>query len=471
MFVSGFFVPFFVTALVAFWLSPVKWRPFILLMESYLFLMKADVRSAGILFFWTICLYSAGRILELHKNRILFSVFISISCAILFVYKYSSYLLDLFGLGPKVPAIAAQALVIPVGISFYMFQSMGYLIDIYKGDCKAEKSFLSAALFLSFFPKIVSGPIVRNRDFLPQIRRFSQEHFWNTGRFSKAAAYILWGLFFKLIIADRLAGPVSSIFTDPGEYDSIWLLAGAVLYSIQLYCDFAGYSYIAVGCALLFGISLQMNFCSPYAAKDITDFWKRWHISLSSWLRDYVYIPLGGNRKGKKRAYLNTLLIFLLCGMWHGAGLHYVVWGLLHGVYVIADRIIKQHNCRIPFLPVITFFEVVFAWIFFKAKSLEAAIDYICRIFQNGSSVDSFLSGYMQFGLGKMEWIVVLAGIGLIFWTERTFRPEGVDFPAWLQSRHRGVRYLVFYLMFILILVFGNYGPGNQHGQFIYMQF
>ena len=275
----------------------------------------------------------------------------------------------------------------------------------------------------------------------------------------------------KMVVADRLAITVNILFEDPQSFDSFWLVLGMLFYTIQIYCDFAGYSYIAIGCAQIFGIKLTQNFAMPYFADNISDFWKRWHISLSRWLKDYIYIPLGGNQKGRFRKYFNTMAVFLICGVWHGAGFHFIAWGFLHGLYSIVDSAFTNGERKRAMGKVTTFLSVSFAWIFFRAESFTGALRYIRFMFSAGFWPAQAGEIMTALKLNPEEILVMAVGIITVFVIEKMCYDRGVHFPEWVQDRQNVGRYLIFYLLFMSVFVFGIYGPGYQAEQFIYMQF
>ena len=282
---------------------------------------------------------------------------------------------------------------------------------------------------------------------------------------------MLWGYFMKMVVADRLAATVNQIFGDPNEFDSLWLVLGALFYTMQIYCDFAGYSYIAIGCGKVFGINLTHNFESPYCAGTISGFWRRWHISLSTWLRDYLYIPLGGNRKGTFRKCVNTMLVFLVCGMWHGAGLNFVVWGLLHGLYSVTEVLWRKTGRKMRGGRILTFCAVAFAWIFFRAENLKAASDYVSGMFTTGIKPDMWYPAMQALGLNTVEAVVIVFGIAVVWAIDRLCNKRQMHLPVLIQYKENAARYFVFYLLIIAIFIFGVYGPGYHAEQFIYMQF
>lgn len=334
LFVSFFFIAFFVITLCFFYLLPGKWRVAFLCLMSCFLCAFLDIRSLFILVAGILYCYLGGIFLDQYHSHMTnekkqlnrkWLLFLLVGFCVLWItaYKFGTYFCTRFGI--HVPGSVLTRLVMPIGFSFYLFQIISYFVDIYRGNAKAERNFWNLALWLSYFPKLISGPIEREHDFLPQLQNVRNVKFWHTGRISVSLSYVLWGYFLKIVIADRLMPMVDRIFDNPGGFDSFFLVLGAVLYTFQIYCDFAGYSYIAVGLSELFGIHLTMNFKEPYTAQSMTDFWRRWHISLSSWLRDYLYIPLGGNRKGKRVSFLRATGVFLLAAfawIFFGGGKH-----------------------------------------------------------------------------------------------------------------------------------------------------
>lgn len=468
MFVSTKFLLFtgFVTA--CFFCVRVEWRAKLLLVASWLLCGLLDARSLLILILISVSAYYVGIALEKWENKkILFTVTIVAYVLLLCIYKYVPY-------GLKLADHMLTSLVMPIGLSFYLFQVIGYLADIYQGKVQAERDFWQLSLCFAFFAKLVSGPIEREQDFLKQIKCLEQVRFWNKGRLSTALSYLLWGYFMKMVIADRLGITVDRIFESPNGYCSMWLFLGMLFYTIQIYCDFAGYSYIAIGCARIFGIELICNFKAPYYASSITDFWRRWHISLSSWLRDYIYIPLGGNRKGDLRKYVNIMIVFTVCGMWHGAGMNFLVWGLLHGSYLVIDHLVRKSG-RIN-LPetvgrIITFCQVSVAWVFFRAGSLRAALFY----FSSMITSEVYVMNQGQMGetpdINGIEMAVICISVGIVAVVDLICSRKKEPLPDLIQHRGNAVRYFIFYLLIIVIFVFGMYGPGYHAEDFIYMKF
>ena len=475
MFVSLFFPVFLGIVTLFYFILPVKYRPAVLLLTSCLFCGYLDMRSLFVLLFSILFTYCGGIILEraeknssdAKKFHFLPAFLLSLCLLSLIVFKYTGYIFRRFFPDLAFTRTVLPYFLMPIGFSFYLFQMISYLVDVAKGKLPAERNPVHLGCYLSFFPRFVSGPIERAGDFLPQLSALSKVKFPDRGRLSTAFTYILWGYFMKMVVADRLALLVNSLFGSMQEFDSLFLFLGMLFYTMQIYCDFAGYSNIAIGCAAIFGINLTQNFASPYQAASISEFWRRWHISLGSFLKDYVYIPLGGNRCGTFRKCLNTMIVFLLCGMWHGSGLNFVVWGLLHGLYSVIGTFLPSSRKYL----ILTFFEVSFAWIFFRAESLSQALAYLRRMVTAGIHPESFSRSLELLKLDPAEIIVVTISILLILLIDELCYRKKVSLPLLIQEKPNAARYLIFYLLLIGIFIFGVYGPGYQAEQFIYMQF
>ena len=339
------------------------------------------------------------------KARLIFRSGVLLSLLFLVVFKYTGFILEnLRFLTERLlsrPVSLAFSLVMPVGISYYTFQVISYLADVRRGKIGAEKNILCYALYVSFFPKIISGPIERGEGFLAQIRDCRNWNLWNGTRVRDGLVLMIWGYFQKLVIADRLAILTGEVFGDYRGYGSVELFLAAAAFYIQLYADFNGYTDIARGVAKAMGFTLTENFRAPFFAKSIREYWKRWHISLSTWFREYVYIPLGGNRKGQRRTYVNLLIVFFLTGLWHGAGWNYILWGLYHGFFMVVERMgsawkaaAKQNDQKKPtgfFSFLYTFLAVNFGWVFFRTGT-GTALSLLARMFMPWRYVTSGLS-------------------------------------------------------------------------------
>ncbi|MBQ3798488.1 MAG: MBOAT family protein [Butyrivibrio sp.] len=355
-------------------------------------------------------------------------------------------------------------IVMPVGFSFYIFQAISYVIDVNRGKVSAAKNPVNIILYLAYFPKFVSGPIIRYPDFkaeLAVIRRKTK--FREPMRWKRALYYTLVGCFMKLVIADRLSDYISRLFEGYENYGSLLLLMGSLFYTIQIYCDFAGYSYVAKGISLMYGIEICENFKQPYCSSNITEFWRRWHMSLSRWFVDYLYIPLGGNRKGEARKIINTMIVFLVCGMWHGAGINFIVWGLLHGIFSAIDTIARDKGLNSlrsgAAGHIIAFAEASFAWIFFRASSFSSGVGYIRAMLGNGLQLGTISEQLERLELISPEpWIIVIMIVIMIVFDVIAYRKDR-HLPELLAELPQGRRYLCFYFLFMIVVVFGIYGP------------
>lgn len=362
---------------------------------------------------------------------------------------------------------------IPIGLSFYGFQAISYILDIYNGEICAEKNLVLFHIYMAWFPKFICGPIERTDKFVLQLRSINQTRLLNAKKIKKTLSYILIGCFYKMVVADRTAYFISGVFSSPESYSRTILIIAAILFSIQIYCDFAGYSMVAVGISELFGISLTENFNAPYFSYNISEFWDRWHISLTSWLKKYIYIPLGGNRKGISRKYLNIIIVFLISGIWHGAGIGFVIWGLLHGIYTVIDNLILHSDfrrIREGFIGrCITFVSVTFAWIFFYTGSMRNAIHYIgaLLIAPGKSGIFNLLTIIERNTIIDLVVLSVAILIMVVFDSiiyKKTLMKliEDMSLLKWC---------LIMWIILLLVAVFGIYGSDLSGNQLIYMQF
>ncbi len=491
LFHSAQFLIFFPLATLIYFLIPRKGRGLWLLAVSYFFYLCWDPRYGLLLALVTLLTYGTGLLIQrsgTKKGKKLWLTVSFAAClAVLGCFKYAVFILEslaaLFSLAGVTLTWPQFSILLPLGISFYLFQVLGYLVDVYRGKVEAEQNLLRYALFVAFFPKLVSGPIERAENLLPQMRDGQGE--WGLGasfdfdRMRRGLLLMVWGLFLKLVIADRAALLVDTVFPKYWEYNGLQLAVAAVCFSIQLYCDFGGYSAVAIGAAQVLGFRLQDNFHQPYLALSIRDFWRRWHISLSGWFRDYLYIPLGGNRKGRARTYFNTMVTMLLSGLWHGAGWNYVVWGGLHGVYQVAgdvlrparDRAVERLHIRREALVwkvlrgLITFGLVTLAWIFFRAESTRAALGLISGII---SRFTLSLDGITGLGLDWKDLLVLLIAVLVLLAAD--LLGQNMQVRDRILALPLPARWAVYYLAVFSIFIFGIYGGNYDPSQFIYGQ-
>ena len=495
------FLLFFPIVVLVYFIMPFKFRYIWLLIANYYFYMVWNPLYGVFLLMVTMVTYlSAIGIEKIQNNqnlkenkrrkleKLLFVGSIAANLGVLVYFKYANFFRELLNklLGKfSIEQIPEFDILLPLGISFYMFTSLGYLTDVYRRKCEVEKNLIKYALFVSFFPMILSGPIERSHNLLKQIQENQKKNVWNYDRVTSGLMTMLWGFFLKLVIADRITVLVDHVFLEFEMYGMTALGIGAIAYAIQIYCDFNSYSLIALGTARVLGFELINNFDTPYFAQSVTEFWRRWHISLSSWFRDYVYIPLGGNRKGKWRQYLNILITFSVSGLWHGANLTFVFWGFLHGFYQIVEKeakvIIRKINGKLQTKTesfgykftkvVLTFIAVDLAWIFFRAESLGHAWHYLERMICCRDWWSLFDGSIYQLGLDVREIHILCLGLLLAFAMDFVQYVKKWSFAEFMAKQWIVFRWCVLILVFMGCIVFGYYGPGFNSAQFIYLQF
>ncbi|MNQ30930.1 Peptidoglycan O-acetyltransferase [compost metagenome] len=454
-----------------------KFQNILLLISSYFFYACWDWRFLFLLIFSTLLDYFTGIKMSESKNKTAkkfwFWLSIFVNLGFLGVFKYYNFFVQSFAdtisnFGLHVNPWTLKV-ILPIGISFYTFHGLSYVIDIYKDRIKAEKNIVDYSVFVSFFPLLVAGPIERATHLLPQIQK---KRTFDYDKAVDGLRQILWGLFKKIVIADQCAQYVNTIFNNSAEYSGSTLLLGAVLFSFQIYGDFSGYSDIAIGVARLFGIDLLKNFAFPYFSRDIAEFWRRWHISLSTWFRDYLYIPLGGSKGGMWIKVRNTLIIFLVSGFWHGANWTFVVWGFLNALYIMPSIIFNTNRNNLDivaqgkYLPtikevfqmVLTFSLTVFAWIFFRANNIEHALSYISEIFSGSIFTFPIYEGDDY----QKQLLILLFVFVLIEWLGREEQFAIANMIKWKSP----LRYALYYIIIVAIFVFSG-----EKQQFIYFQF
>jgi len=402
---------------------------------------------------------------DLVNNKLILWFCLLINLGILFLFKYANFfietvnmLFDSIRFGTKVPLLD---ILLPVGISFYTFQAIGYTIDVYKGTVKAEKNFFTYALFVSFFPQLVAGPIERAKHLLPQ---FNSKHFFDADKAMQGITMMIWGYFMKICIADHVALYVNAVYNNLDKHSGSSILLASFLFSLQIYGDFCGYSLIAIGAAKVMGFDLMENFHLPYFSTNVKNFWKRWHISLSSWFMDYVYIPLGGNRCSVWRHLLNLFITFVISGMWHGANWTFMIWGAYHGVLIMINTLWSKYGPKIThkgfllhYLTIFsTFILVMFGWIFFRANTISEAFYAIQKIFTNHE--DLFID--------KTTLTSSFISILLLFIKEYIQESHPLYYNK-IRKKKTGVIYISMSLLVAFILSFG-YFFGDQ---FLYFQF
>jgi len=480
-FLSWRYFLFFPAAALGYFLLPQKWRNGWLLGCSWFFYLCAGPEYFLFLLGTVLVTYFAAGALERSRSRGLLAGVLGLFIGALFLFKYLGFgasLLNRFlGAVGLDWSLTVPKLLLPAGISFYLFAAMGYLIDVYRGKTAAERSWVRCALFLSFFPALLSGPIGRGEKLLPQ---FYNLHKFNYVNLREGLFRFLWGAFKKLVVADRLAVVVDTVFAAPERFGALQVLLAACAFSIQIYCDFSAYSDMAVGSAWVMGFRLTENFRTPYFSRSIGEFWRRWHISLSTWFRDYLYIPLGGSRRGTARRYWNVLIVFAVSGLWHGAALSFVVWGALNGLYQVAGGLTKPARDRArAALPLKedgrlmglwqmgwVFLLSTLAWVFFEAGSVTGALHVLRNLVK---PVLWDVGGLPAMGMDRLEFLV--AGAGILVLTAVDAWSLRAD-PAEQAARGpRWVRWCVYLALLMAVVLFGSYGTGYNAQDFIYGQF
>lgn len=501
LFNSVNFLIFFPFVVLIYFVFPTRFRYLWLLAASYYFYMSWNPRHIVFLITSTVVTYFCARLIECVRKkenwdssrqeraaRLLLISGIAVNIGILFYFKYTNFLISsLNALFVRIGAgaIPETDILLPIGISFYTFQALGYAVDVYRKEIPAEKNLLRYALFVSFFPQLVAGPIERSKNLLQQVLHEPERHLWDYRRVTSGLTMMLWGFFIKVVIADRAAVLVNTVFNGYERYQMVGLSVGAIAFALQIYCDFSGYSIIAVGAAKVLGFELMQNFDTPYFAKGIADFWRRWHISLSTWFRDYLYIPLGGSRCKKWKRYRNLLITFGISGLWHGAAWTYVIWGLLHGIYQILEKeltpaIRKVHaifHTRVEsfgyrlFQSLATFFFVDLAWIFFRAESVRQAFHYIKRMFFYRDWWSLFDQSIYAMGLEIRELHILCLGCLALFLADILQYKKKQSVADFLSGQWIVFRWLVLIGLLFACVGFGYYGPEFHSAQFIYFQF
>ncbi|MFH1380266.1 MAG: MBOAT family O-acyltransferase [bacterium] len=484
------FLIFFTVVVIAYFGIPHRFRWLLLVCASYFFYMWWKPIYIILIIISTIVDYYAGRLMgktnDQHKRKKYLILSITVNLGLLFVFKYYNFFRSLINKELALVDVACRMpyadIVLPIGISFYTFQTIAYSVDIYRGHIKHESHFGIYSLYVAYFPQLVAGPIERAGNLISQLK--VKNHF-DYRRVRSGLQLMLWGFFKKIVIADRLAIFVDQVYNDPAEYIGISFMIATIFFAFQIYCDFSGYSDIAIGAAEVLGIKLMQNFRRPYFAGSVADFWRRWHISLSTWFRDYLYVPLGGSRVSQNRWQYNIMVTFILSGLWHGANWTFVVWGALHGMYMIFSHMTadirrsiydmtKMH--RYPYIhkciQIFTTFSLVcFAWIFFRARSISEALFIISRLFRGIphllSSIHQrdMLNEFVFLSQPLSEFVIalcciVLLGVVHVLQTRRPMRQ--------LVSQMPGVWRWCLYIIAALLIM--NLGIVKEI-PFIYFQF
>lgn len=470
----AFLVFFPVVTILYFWL-PHKYRWWLLLAASCVFYAWFKISYLLILVFTIIVDYFAGLWIEKSEGkRRKWALIISIvaNVGVLAVFKYANFIIGtansaLFRLGQD--SFDLLDILLPIGLSFHTFQAMSYTIEVYRGRVPAEHNVFRYALYVMFYPQLVAGPIERPQNVIHQ---FYEKHTFDYQRVISGLRLMLWGLFKKVVIADRLAVFVDLVYDNPHAYSGLPIITATIFFGIQIFCDFSGYTDIGIGAARVMGFDLMKNFERPYFSKSIGEFWRRWHISLSSWFRDYVYIPMGGNRVSNSRRYFNLLFVFMISGLWHGASWNFVIWGTLHGFYLVVGQLTGKFQQKFLGLlknPImekmvhagLVFILVNLAWVFFRARLFSDSIYFL----KNMISKSSHSIGEVIDLIGQQNLIVAILAVSLlerVHWMQRKR-----SFSNWFDSQPKWLRWSGYYLLFGSILFFAAY----TNTQFIYFQF
>ncbi|MCR5610470.1 MAG: MBOAT family protein [Clostridiales bacterium] len=493
------FLLLFFATLVLYFLLPHKLRNPLLLISSYVFYAAYDLKLTAYLVITTLFAYVIGILIDRSREgkgaKVWMIIGVCANVLVLAFYKYFNFLSSTAASFVKMKPITLKWLV-PLGISFITFTVISYIVDVYRGKIKSEKNILKFALFVSFFPKVVQGPIERAGDILPQ---FDVKHSFDLERFREGMLMAIYGLFMKMVVADTAAIIVNTIYGDLETYSGAAVLLATVLFSFQIYFDFAGYSYTAIGAAKVLGFDFSPNFCQPYMSLSVSEFWRRWHCSLNRWLTEYIYIPLGGSRCSKRERRFNVLVTFGISGLWHGADWGYVIWGLLNGVYVNIENMIKgareKRGKDVKKAPrtfigrelkrILTFILITFTWVFFRTEKLSFALAVFKRIFTHFRFVGFIKYVFTQLKAGPQNtlfgidaffgvWPFVLcfaAAIVVDVIAHRRSLASKKNIAAELSTGRRWLRWGLSYIMIFAIIIFGIYGYGYNSSAFIYAGF
>ena len=498
LFNSLHFLLFFPFAVLIYFVLPRKVRWIWLLVSSYYYYMSWNAKYTILLAGSTLITWLSGLLIERcgnmeqNKNKaekqkkwlIFLSFFLNLS--ILFVFKYFHFGISALNKILRLLHLSTVQtsfnVLLPVGISFYILQALSYTMDVYRGKVKVEKNIFKYALFVSFFPQLVAGPIERSQDLLPQIL---VPHDFDFDRVKRGLWLMLWGYFQKLVIADRLAIFVNTVYGDPSNYlhGGVVNLTAMIFFAFQTYADFAGYSNLALGAAEVLGFRLTTNFVRPFFTVNITEFWTRWHISLTRWFTNYLYIPLGGNRVGKFRYYCNVMIVFLASGLWHGANWTFLIWGGLNGLISITERLltplwrkmcaVMKFNSRSGLMKCLQSAYVIFMFgfvqVFFRSETLSQAVDFLkgmCRF----APYDFFNGELLNYGMDHANFIIAAISLLVLFavaWLQR----DGLSLRSKIEAQTLPLRWGLVIAALAVVVFFGIYGPGFDASQFIYFQF
>lgn len=480
------FMLFFPIVVLIYFLIPDRMKHMWLLIASYYFYMNWNAKYALLLLLSTGITYLTSLMIAKGNKRKFWLIVCAVAnLGILGLFKYFDFALE--NINRVLSLVHVQAvepafdIVLPVGISFYTFQALSYTIDVYRGEIEPERNFAKYALFVSFFPQLVAGPIERSGHLLKQIQKGTTFDYNNA---KNGLLLMMWGLFEKIVVADRAAVIVNEIYENYENYWGSMIVVATILFAIQIYCDFAGYSHIAVGAAKVMGYDLMNNFEQPYFATGIKDFWRRWHISLSTWFKDYLYIPLGGNRCSKWKNYRNLLITFTVSGLWHGASWHYVIWGGLHGIYQVVGNMTMAVRDRIKgvlriktdcfsyrlFQRLITGFLVTAAWFFFRIKDLGDGLGMLKKLFTDFNFPVLLYGKLYRLGLDEKQFFWLLLSILVLFIVD-ALHEKGISIRKKLEKQNLVFRWICYFSAVFFLFISAIQDYGSSAANFIYFQF
>lgn len=479
------FILFFPIVIFVYFLFSKKYRYLWLLAASYIFYACWNIKYMFFLLFSTLTTYLCARLMQGNRKKQIFHICLICNLFLLFIFKHGLWTISIVDrianfLNVSI-TIPSYDIVLPIGMSFYMLQSLGYLIDVYRKKAEPETNFAKYALFVSFFPTILSGPIERSDNLLKQIQKGTDFSYDNA---KTGLLLIVWGYFEKILIANRISQVVDYAYSNYTDLTGAALVFVIFLYAIQIYADFAGYSYIAMGTARILGFELITNFRQPYFSINIKEFWRRWHISLSQWLRDYVYISIGGSRCSKLITYRNLILTFLVSGLWHGTGITYIVWGGLHGIYQVIGNASLEFRERIKsklkinvrcwsyrlYQGIITFIMVDFAWLFFRSSSMRQAIAILRKITTDFRLGDTILYNIYLFNMEGSRFFLLIVEIAILLLIDILHEMD-IHIIPWLNQQNYLFRWSIYFIMVIALLIGILYNYGADASTFIYTQF
>ena len=483
------FAVFFPIVFILYWIvaKHLTLRNVLILVASYVFYGWWDWRFLFLIAISTLVDFFVGKAIykseNTSKRKQLLSISLLVNLGFLIYFKYTNFFIDTFvdsfKLFGKELEISTLNIILPVGISFYTFQTLSYTIDIYRKQLQPTNNLLAFSAFVAFFPQLVAGPIERASHLLPQ---FYKTYKFNYKLVKSGLLLMAFGLFKKMIIADRAALYVNEVYNNVDDYNGVGYMYATILFAFQIYCDFSGYSDIAIGLGRTMGFDLMKNFNSPYISKSLTEFWRRWHISLSTWFRDYLYIPLGGNKKGNYRTYANIFIVFVVSGFWHGAAMTFVIWGAIHGLILMIEKgsfkfrqklfnkvgLNKSNFSNHLFFGLIIFFIVCVAWVFFRANTLSDSYQVVWGMFNSFNLGDLFNKETYLIGFKPNEFKIITISILFLFIIESIHNKYNLI--KLLNKQGIIFRWQVYACIVLSIIIFGIYGDRNIQ-EFIYFQF